>query len=110
MKIWESFAEVIDNATVIFDNDPKARLAVKTAMSPTLPVLGVTSGGDKDGHLNGTITDVDLGCMLRIMEASGWLVAGTKLSVLIFDPTNPWHAVLAKTITPVNISGTIPSN
>jgi hypothetical protein len=96
-----SFNEAIDNATVIFDNDPRANTDPGHRTSqhpPALPVFGITTGTDDQGQLDWSLSSDDVIDLLHMMKNLGWVAGEQAVHVLVFDPNEPEHAVIAKNL------------
>ena len=83
-----SLDKFIDQATVIFDNDPASRETVhRTPSNPPMPVCGITSGRNEQHQLNGTITHEDLKRMVDQIKFNGDLHPGSQL-VFVVPPNS----------------------
>jgi len=62
-----NFKELVNNATVVFDNDPRSRCNDSICQ----PIRGVTTGRNKSGRLNGTLSAEDILDMIAQLQLQG---------------------------------------
>ena len=90
----KTFEAITGNAALVFSNDPADRLTG----DHRAPVRGVTGGKNHMDQLNGTVAPGDIALMFAVMCQNGWLESTRGVNILIYDPNDPSHAVLAKSV------------